>query len=103
MPGVWNDTGFPVVSVPAGLSPADQSPVGIQLAGLPHSEAALLQVAIDLQAGTDYHRQSPADLDHGPEYQPPARHAAGPQPPYVPSLSALNAIIPVNPAARRLP
>jgi aspartyl-tRNA(Asn)/glutamyl-tRNA(Gln) amidotransferase subunit A len=103
MPGVWNDTGFPVVSVPAGLSPADQSPVGIQLAGLPHSEAALLQVAIDLQAVTDYHRQSPADLDHGPEYVPPARHVAGPQPPYVPPLSALNAIIPVNPAARRLP
>jgi aspartyl-tRNA(Asn)/glutamyl-tRNA(Gln) amidotransferase subunit A len=95
--GTWNDTGFPVVSVPAGLSPADQSPVGIQLAGLPHSEAALLQVAIDLQAGTDYHRQSPADLDHGPEYQPPARHVVDPQPPYVAPLSPLNAVIPRDP------
>ncbi|HEY3735718.1 MAG TPA: amidase [Streptosporangiaceae bacterium] len=102
MLGVWNDTGFPVVSVPAGLSPADQSPVGMQLAGLPHTEAALLQVAIDLQAVTDYHRQSPADLDHGPNYQPSARHVAGPQPPYVPPLSALNAVIPVNPATRYL-
>lgn len=100
MLGVWNDTGFPVVSVPAGLSPTDQSPVGMQLAGLPHTEAALLQVAIDLQAVTDYHRQSPANLDHGPDYQPPARQATGPQPPYVPVLSALNAVIPVNPAAR---
>lgn len=97
MLGVWNDTGFPVVSVPAGLSPADESPVGMQLAGLPHTEAVLLQVAIDLQAVTDYHRQSPADLDHGPDYEPPARHAASPQPPYVPGLSALNAVVPVNP------
>ena len=99
MLGVWNDTGFPVVSVPAGLSPADQSPVGMQLAGLPHTEAALLQIAIDVQATSDYHRQSPADLDHGPAYQPPARHAAGPMPPYVPGLSALNAVVPFNPAA----
>jgi aspartyl-tRNA(Asn)/glutamyl-tRNA(Gln) amidotransferase subunit A len=103
MLGVWNDTGFPVVSVPAGLSPADQSPVGMQLAGLPHTEAALLQVAIDVQAATDYHRQSPPDLDHGPDYQPPARHPAGPQPPYVPGISALNAVLPVNPATRSAP
>lgn len=103
MLGVWNDTGFPVVSVPAGLSPADQSPVGMQLAGLPYTEARLLQVAIDLQAMTDYHHQSPAGLDHAPDYQPPARHAAGPQPPYVARVSALNAVIPVSPAARYLP
>ena len=94
MLGVWNDTGFPVVSIPAGLSPADQSPVGMQLAGLPYTEASLLQIAIDVQAETDYHRQSPADLDAGPDYQPPARHAAGRQPPYVPGLSALNAVVP---------
>jgi aspartyl-tRNA(Asn)/glutamyl-tRNA(Gln) amidotransferase subunit A len=97
MLGVWNDTGFPVVSIPAGLSQADQSPVGMQLAGLPHTEADLLQVAIDLQAATDYHRQSPPDLDHGPDYEPPPRHSVDPQPKYVPGLSALNAVIPVNP------
>jgi aspartyl-tRNA(Asn)/glutamyl-tRNA(Gln) amidotransferase subunit A len=97
MLGIWNDTGFPVVSIPAGLSPADRSPVGMQLAGLPHTEAVLLQVAIDLQAATDYHRQSPPDLDHGPDYEPPARHSAGPQPPYVPGLSALDAVVPLNP------
>jgi aspartyl-tRNA(Asn)/glutamyl-tRNA(Gln) amidotransferase subunit A len=97
MLGVWNDTGFPVVSIPAGLSPADQSPVGMQLAGLPHTEAVLLQLAIDLQAATDYHRESPADLDDGPDYEPPARHSVEPQPPYVPGVSALNAMIPVNP------
>ena len=99
MLGVWNDTGFPVVSVPAGLSPKDQSPVGMQLAGLPHTEATLLQIAIDVQAATDYHLQSPADLDNGPSYQPPARHAVGPQRRYVPGLSAINAVVPVNPAA----
>jgi aspartyl-tRNA(Asn)/glutamyl-tRNA(Gln) amidotransferase subunit A len=99
MLGVWNDTGFPVVSIPAGLSPADQSPVGMQLAGLPHTEAVLLQVAIDVQAATEHHRQSPPDLDHGPDYVPPARHAADPQPPYAPGHSALNASIPVHPSA----
>jgi aspartyl-tRNA(Asn)/glutamyl-tRNA(Gln) amidotransferase subunit A len=100
MLGVWNDTGFPVVSIPGGLSPADQSPVGMQLAGLPHTEAVLLQIAIDVQAVTDYHRQSPADLDSGRDYTSPARRNAGPQPPYVPGLSALNAVVPVNPTAR---
>jgi aspartyl-tRNA(Asn)/glutamyl-tRNA(Gln) amidotransferase subunit A len=103
MLGVWNDTGFPVVSIPGGLSPADQSPVGMQLAGLPHDEAVLLQIAIDVQAVTDYHRQSPADLDSGRDYTPPARRNAGPQPPYVPGLSALNAVVPVNPTARGEP
>jgi aspartyl-tRNA(Asn)/glutamyl-tRNA(Gln) amidotransferase subunit A len=103
MLGVWNDTGFPVVSVPAGLSPADRSPVGMQLAGLPHTESALLQVAIDLQVATGYHRQSPPDLDTGPVYAGPARHAGGPQPPYVAGPSALNAVIPVNPAGSARP
>ncbi len=98
MLGVWNDTGFPVVSAPAGLSPKDQSPLGMQLAGLPYTEAALLQIAIDLQAATEYHRQQPPGLDDGPDFQPPARHEAGPQRPYVPGPSALNAVIPLNPA-----
>jgi aspartyl-tRNA(Asn)/glutamyl-tRNA(Gln) amidotransferase subunit A len=99
MLGVWNDTGFPVVSVPAGLSPADQSPVGMQLAGLPYTEPALLQVAIDVQAATDYHRQRPPDLEGGLAYTPPARHAAGPQPSYIPGPSALNAVVPLNPGS----
>jgi aspartyl-tRNA(Asn)/glutamyl-tRNA(Gln) amidotransferase subunit A len=100
MLGVWNDTGFPVVSVPAGLSPADQSPVGIQLAGLPYTEPALLQVAIDLQAATGYHRLAPPDLDSGPAYTPPDRHAAGPQPPYAARPSAVNAVIPAAGSGR---
>jgi aspartyl-tRNA(Asn)/glutamyl-tRNA(Gln) amidotransferase subunit A len=101
MLGVWNDTGFPVVSAPAGLSPKDQSPLGMQLAGLPYTEAALLQIAIDVQAATDYHRQQPSGLDEGPDFQPPARHAAGPQRPFVAGPSALNAVIPLNPAMLR--
>lgn len=96
MLGVWNDTGFPVVSVPAGLSPADRSPVGIQLAGLPYTEAVLLQIAIDFQAGTPYHQASPPGLDEGPAYQPPARHTAKPQTPYVPGPGMLDAIIPAR-------
>jgi aspartyl-tRNA(Asn)/glutamyl-tRNA(Gln) amidotransferase subunit A len=100
MLGVWNDTGFPVVSAPAGLSAQDQSPVGMQLAGLPYTEAQLLQIAIALQAATDYHRQQPPGLDQGPDFQPPARHETGrPQPPYLAGPSALNAVIPLNPAA----
>lgn len=98
MLGVWNDTGFPVVSVPADISPADQSPVGMQLAGLPYTEPVLLQIAIDVQAATDYHCQSPPELDSGPVYVPPARHAPGPQRPYVAGPSAINAVIPLNPA-----
>jgi aspartyl-tRNA(Asn)/glutamyl-tRNA(Gln) amidotransferase subunit A len=97
MLGVWNDTGFPVVSVPAGLSPADGSPVGMQLAGLPYTEAALLQIAVDYQAATPYHRACPPDLDDGPRYRPPPRPAAGPQPPYRPGPGMLEAIIPAGP------
>lgn len=101
MMGVWNDTGFPVVMVPAGLSPADQSPVGIQLAGLPHTEADLLQIAIDVQVANEYHCESPPDLDSAPPYGPPARHSAGVQAQYVPEPSALNSVIPLNPFAQR--
>ena len=56
---VWNYTGFPVVAVPAGLSPQSRLPVGVQLVGTPRSEATLLQVAIDCQARFPHHRLRP--------------------------------------------
>jgi aspartyl-tRNA(Asn)/glutamyl-tRNA(Gln) amidotransferase subunit A len=96
MLGVWNDTNFPVVSVPAGLSPTDGSPVGMQIVGLPYAEPDLLQIAIDLQAATGYHLACPPGLDAGPEYEAPSRHETSPQPPFQPVRSPLNAAIPLR-------
>jgi Asp-tRNA(Asn)/Glu-tRNA(Gln) amidotransferase A subunit family amidase len=45
----WNFTGFPVVALPAGLGSRSGLPVGISLVGLPDTEPALVQAAIDLQ------------------------------------------------------
>jgi aspartyl-tRNA(Asn)/glutamyl-tRNA(Gln) amidotransferase subunit A len=95
--GVWNDTGFPVVSLPAGLSPSDGSPVGMQLVGLPFTEQLLLQVAVDIQAATDYHSACPAGLDEAPRYVPPPRHETGPQPPFVVVRSPFDALVPEAP------
>jgi aspartyl-tRNA(Asn)/glutamyl-tRNA(Gln) amidotransferase subunit A len=94
--GMWNDTNFPVVSVPAGLSSTDGSPVGMQLAGLPYTEPKLLQVAIDLQAATDYHLTSPPGLDDAPAYIGPQRHTVGPQPPFVAVANPFDALLPVG-------
>jgi aspartyl-tRNA(Asn)/glutamyl-tRNA(Gln) amidotransferase subunit A len=96
--GVWSDTNFPVVSVPAGLSPTDGSPVGMQIVGLPYAEPGLLQLAVDIQAATGYHLACPAELDAAPAYLPPSRREAGPQPPFIAVNSPLNAAIPLNAA-----
>ncbi len=40
----WSCAGLPVVSMPSGLA-SDAMPVGLQLVGRAHGEAALLQVA----------------------------------------------------------
>lgn len=83
--GCWNDANFPVVSVPAGSSPKDDSPVGIQVVGLPFTEDVLLQLVIDYQAATHHHLQSPAGLDERPAHQGPQRRETGTsQPPFVP-------------------
>ncbi|HTX00522.1 MAG TPA: amidase, partial [Acidimicrobiales bacterium] len=93
--GVWNDTGFPVVSLPAGLSPLDGSPVGVQLAGLPFSERSLLQIAAELQAATGYHLASPAGLDDARPFVAPSRPEAGAQPPYVGPPSPFDTLHPL--------
>lgn len=61
--GAWNDNLFPVVIVPAGHSPTDGGPCGIQFAGLPWHDPQLLQIAIDYQAHTEHHLAEPPDLD----------------------------------------
>jgi aspartyl-tRNA(Asn)/glutamyl-tRNA(Gln) amidotransferase subunit A len=45
--------------MPIGRSSATGLPTGIQLGGGPRSEATLLQIAIDYQAHTSYHQDSP--------------------------------------------
>ncbi|MBJ7518450.1 MAG: amidase [Solirubrobacteraceae bacterium] len=57
--GIWNSTGFPSLSVPAGLSPETSMPVGAQISGLPWTDGKLLQIAINYQHNTDYHELQP--------------------------------------------
>jgi aspartyl-tRNA(Asn)/glutamyl-tRNA(Gln) amidotransferase subunit A len=60
---VWADVaGLPVVAVPVGQSAATGLPFGVQLGGGPHSEATLLQIAIDYQANTTHHEDMPRGL-----------------------------------------
>jgi amidase len=47
--GVWNVTGQPAASVPAGIG-ADGLPRGVQLVGRPNDEATLLSLAAQLEA-----------------------------------------------------
>ena len=46
---LWNSTGQPAASVPAGFT-ADGLPVGVQLVGRPHAETTLLSLAAQLEA-----------------------------------------------------
>lgn len=86
---MWSDTNFPVVCVPAGLSPVDQGPVGIQLIGLPYTEPLLLSIAASYQEGTGHHLAQPSGLDDPdrPAYRGPHRPDGGPQPPLETPLS----------------
>lgn len=45
----WDATGFPVVSLPAGIGARHRPPVGVSLIGRPHAEAAVIRAAVDLQ------------------------------------------------------
>jgi amidase len=46
---VWNVTGQPAASIPAGFSP-DGLPLAVQLVGRPHDEATLLSLATQIEA-----------------------------------------------------
>jgi Asp-tRNA(Asn)/Glu-tRNA(Gln) amidotransferase A subunit family amidase len=92
--GMWNDANFPVLSLPAGPSPKDGGPVGMQIVGLPFSDAALLQIGIDYQGGTGHHSAQPPGLDdHVEPYRPPVVPDGGPQPAYVPPRNPFEAVI----------
>ncbi|WP_194832129.1 amidase [Nocardia sp. XZ_19_369] len=54
-----NFCGLPAVAIPGERSPVTQLPVGVQLMGPPYSDAHLLQIAIDIQAQTSYHKDKP--------------------------------------------
>jgi aspartyl-tRNA(Asn)/glutamyl-tRNA(Gln) amidotransferase subunit A len=54
----FNYLGLPSVAVPCGFL-ADGMPVGMQLAGRPFAEGALLRLAHAFQTATDWHRKAP--------------------------------------------
>jgi aspartyl-tRNA(Asn)/glutamyl-tRNA(Gln) amidotransferase subunit A len=93
--GTWNDTNFPALSVPAGLSTHDGGPVGIQIVGTPFSDALLLQIAIDYQSVTGYHEVEPVGAQDPayPKYVPPPVPDGGPQPEYLPVRSPFDIVL----------
>jgi amidase len=54
----WNMTGWPAISVPAGLD-ADGRPLGVQLVGRPGSEATLLALAAQIERLQPWLRVAP--------------------------------------------
>jgi aspartyl-tRNA(Asn)/glutamyl-tRNA(Gln) amidotransferase subunit A len=57
---VWaNLTGAPALCTPVGRSSATGMPFGVQLGGLPHTDATILQLAVDYQAAHPYWRDAP--------------------------------------------
>jgi amidase len=58
---VWNATGQPAASVPAGLD-ADGLPRGVQLVGRPNDEATLLSLAAQIEAAQPWAQMRPPEL-----------------------------------------
>ncbi len=58
--GVWNVTGQPAASVPAGLG-ADGLPRGVQLVGRPNDEATLLSLAAQIEAERAWPQMRPPE------------------------------------------
>jgi amidase len=56
--GVWNATGQPAVSVPAGFT-EDGLPLAVQLVGRPEDEATLLSLAAQIEAERPWAQQRP--------------------------------------------
>jgi len=57
--GVWNATGQPAASLPAG-STEDGVPIGVQLVGRPHDEATLLSLSAQIEAARPWVDRRPA-------------------------------------------
>jgi len=55
---LWNSTGQPAASVPAGFT-ADGLPLAVQLVGRPHDEATLLSLAAELEAARPWADRRP--------------------------------------------
>lgn len=56
---LWNVTGNPAASVPAGFG-TDGLPIAVQLVGREHDEATILQVAAQLEAARPWTARTPA-------------------------------------------
>ncbi|HWX97387.1 MAG TPA: amidase [Solirubrobacteraceae bacterium] len=59
--GVWNVTGQPAASVPAGFG-SDGLPRAVQIVGRPNDEATLLSLAGQIEAERHWAQQRPADF-----------------------------------------
>jgi amidase len=59
--GVWNATGQPAASLPAGFT-TEGVPIGVQLVGRPHDEATLLSLSAQLEAERPWAAQRPAQF-----------------------------------------
>lgn len=57
----WSFCGFPSMSMPVGLDDAGV-PVGLQLNGLPRTEATLLSIALAIEEAVDFAQHRPAVL-----------------------------------------
>ena len=59
--GVWNVTGQPAASVPAGLSP-ERMPQAVQLVARPNDEATLLSLASQVEAERPWAQERPVEF-----------------------------------------
>ena len=59
--GVWNVTGQPAASVPAGFG-SDGLPRAVQLVGRVNDEATLLSLAGQIEAARPWAQQRPAEF-----------------------------------------
>lgn len=57
--GLFNLLGWPAMSVPFGVHPVSRTPLAVQFAGRPGSEAMLLQLAAQLEAARPWQRVAP--------------------------------------------
>jgi amidase len=62
---LWNSTGQPAASVPAGFT-VDGLPLAVQLVGRPHEEATLLSLCAQIEAARPWaHRRPPGAFANG--------------------------------------
>ena len=59
--GVWNVTGQPAASVPAGFG-SDGLPRAVQIVGRPNDEATLLSLAAQIEAERPWAQQRPSEF-----------------------------------------